>query len=382
MRPMQCVAAAAAAWALLAAGSAQAQRTTQQRTIRPGQTVNATLTDSDPRTTERGRFHVYTFQARRGQNLVATMRSKDFDAYLTIGRVVSGITDAMKTDDDRGGDTDARIRFSVPEDGSYLLVAQALTEEGRGAYTLQLETAAVPTTAAARPIRPGENVTGTLAETDAVEDDDTYYDTYTFTAQRGQRFQIDMEAEFDAFLNFGKMDGGEFTSIRTDDDGAGEGSRNARLRVTITEPGEYVIHANSVSAGETGPYKLTLTARQAGATNATPRPIEPNAQVTGMLDDSDPQGEDESYYDYWTYQGRQGERLRISMDSEAFDSYLSIGTLQNGEFNEIESNDDGPEGTNSLLEVTLPSNGTFVIRAKALSGENEGNYTLKVEPQR
>ncbi|HEU4561237.1 MAG TPA: pre-peptidase C-terminal domain-containing protein [Longimicrobium sp.] len=381
MRRMQCVAAAAAAWALLAAGSAQAQRTTQQRTIRPGQTVNATLTDSDPRTTERGRFHVYTFQARRGQNLVATMRSKDFDAYLTIGRVVSGITDAMKTDDDRGGNTDARIRFSVPEDGSYLVVAQALTEEGRGAYTLQLENAPVATTAAARPITVGQPVTGTLAETDAVEDDDTYYDTYTFTAQRGQRFQIDMQGDFDTFLNFGKMDDGQFTSIRTDDDGAGEGT-NSRLRVTITEPGEYVIRANSVGAGETGPYTLTLTARQGGATTATPRAIEPNAQVTGTLDDSDPQGDDDSYYDYWTYQGRQGERLRISMESEAFDTYLSLGTLQNGEFTEIESNDDGSEGTNSVLEVELPSSGTFVIRAKALSGENEGNYTLKVEPQR
>ncbi|HEX9935619.1 MAG TPA: PPC domain-containing protein [Longimicrobium sp.] len=380
MRRMQCVAAVAAAWALLAPATVQAQRPTPQRTIRPGQTVNATLTDSDPRMTERGRFHVYTFQARRGQSLVATMRSKDFDAYLTIGRLLSGITDAMKTDDDRGGGTDSRIRFVVPQDGSYLLVAQSLTEDGRGAYTLQLETAPVATTAAARPIRPGQNVTGTLAETDAVEEDDSYYDSYTFTAQRGQRFQIDMQGEFDTFLNFGKMDGDTFTSIRTDDDGAGEGT-NSRLRVTISEPGEYVIRANSVGAGATGPYTLVLTERQAGATTATPRPIEPNAQVTGTLDDSDPQGEDESYYDYWTYEGRQGERLRITLAAEGFDTYVTLGTLQNGVFNEIDSNDDGPEGTNSLLEATLPSAGTFVIRVKALSGENEGPYTLKVERQ-
>lgn len=380
MRRMQCVAAAAAAWALLAPDTVQAQRSTPQRTIRAGQTVNATLTDSDPRMTERGRFHVYTFQARRGQSLVATMRSKDFDAYLTIGRLLSGITDAMKTDDDRGGGTDSRIRFVVPQDGSYLLVAQSLTEDGRGAYTLQLETAPVATTAAPRPIRPGQNVTGTLAETDAVEDDDSYYDTYTFTAQRGQRFQIDMQGEFDTFLNFGKIDGGTFTSIRTDDDGAGEGT-NSRLRVTISDPGEYVIRANSVGAGATGPYTLVLTERQAGATVATPRPIEPNAEVNGTLDDSDPQGEDESYYDYWTYDGQQGERLRITLAAEGFDTYVTLGTLQNGVFNEIDSNDDGPEGTNSLLEATLPSAGTFVIRVKALSGEHEGPYTLKVEPQ-
>jgi hypothetical protein len=143
-----------------------------------------------------------------------------------------------------------------------------------------------------------------------------------------------------------------------------------------------VIRANSVGAGATGPYTLVLTERQPGATVATPRPIEPNAEVTGTLDDSDPQGDDESYYDYWTYEGRQGERLRITLAAEGFDTYVTLGTLQNGVFNEIDSNDDGPEGTNSLLEATLPSAGTFVIRVKALSGENEGPYTLKVEPQR
>ncbi|HET7464794.1 MAG TPA: PPC domain-containing protein [Longimicrobium sp.] len=377
---LQCVAAAAAAWALLAAPTAQAQRQAAQRQIRPGQTINATLTESDPRTTERGRFHVYTFAARSGQTLVATMRSKDFDTYLTVGRVVSGITDAMKTDDDRGGGTDSRIRFVVPQDGNYLLVAQSLSEDGKGAYTLQLENAPAPATATARPIRVGQTVTGALAATDAVEDDDSYYDTYTITARKGQRLQIDMTSEFDAFLNFGKMDGGDFTSIRTDDDGGG--GTNSRLRITIPDDGEYVIHANSVGPGVTGPYTLTVTEREAAATNATPRAIEPNAEVTGSLDDSDPQGEDDSYFDYWTYQGRQGERVRISLSSEAFDTYLTLGTLQNGQFTEIDSNDDSGESTNSVLEATLPSTGTFVIRVKALSGENEGAYTLKVEPQR
>ncbi|HET7232276.1 MAG TPA: PPC domain-containing protein [Longimicrobium sp.] len=385
MRRMQCVAAGAAAWVLLAAGSAQAQRQSAQRPIRPGQTINATLTDSDPRTTERGRFHVYTFQARAGQTLVATMRSKDFDTFLTVGRVVSGITDAMKTDDDRGGGTDSRIRFSVPSDGSYLLVAQSLNEDGKGAYTMQLENAPVPTTAAARPIRVGQNLSGRLAATDAVEDDDSYYDSYTITAQKGQRLQIEMAADsFDTFLNFGKMDGSEFTSIRTDDDGGAgaEGGTNSRLRITIPENGEYVIHANSVGAGATGPYTLTVSEREAASTTATPRAIEPNTEVSGMLDDNDPQGDDDSYFDYYTYQGRQGERLRISLSSEAFDTYVTLGTLRNGEFTEIDSNDDAEGGTNSVLETTLPSTGTFVIRVKALSGENGGAYTLKVEPQR
>jgi len=377
MRPIQCAVAAAAAWALLGAAPAQAQ----QRPIRPGQTVTGTLAESDAKMTERGRFHVYTFTARRGQTLIATMRSKDFDTYLTLGRVLSGVTDAMKTDDDRAGGTDSRIRFSVPEDGAYLLVAQSLSEDGKGAYTLQLENAPAATTAAARPIRVGQNLSGRLAETDVVDDDDTYYDTYTISGQQGQRLQIEMAADsFDTFVNFGKMDGESFTSLRTDDDGGG--GTNSRLRITLPETGNYVIRANSVGAGATGAYTLVVTEREAGPVAATPRALEPNAEVSGTLNDSDPQGDDDSYYDYWTYQGRQGERVRITLASEAFDTYLSLGTLQNGEFHEIDSNDDASEGTNSMLDATLPNAGTFVIRVKALSGENEGPYTLKIEPQR
>ena len=378
---MQCVAAAAAACAVLAALPAHAQRSAPPRQIRVGQTVNGTLAENDPNTTEKGRFHVYNFTARKGQRLVATMRSKDFDAYLTIARTISGITDALATDDDRGGDTDARVRFEVPDDGNYMIVAQSLSEDGKGAYTLSLEAAAQPTTAAPRPIRVGQSVSGRLADTDALLDDDSYYDTWTISATHGQRLQIEMQADsFDTFLHFGKMEDGEFKSLQTDDDGGG--GTNSRIRATIAEDGEYVIRANSVHAGETGPYTLAVTQREAGPTTATPREIEPNTDVTGNLDDSDPTGEDGSYYDYWTYHGRSGERLKITMSSEDFDTYVSIGTVQGGTFNEISSNDDGPEGTNSLLEVTLPSTGTFTIRAKALSGENEGEYHLKVEPQR
>jgi len=380
MRRIQYVAAAAAAWALLA-GPALAQRGVQ-RPIRFGQAISATLTDSDPRLSDKGRFHVYTFTARRGQTLVATMRSKDFDTYLTVGRLVSGLTDAMKTDDDHGGGTDSRLRFTVPADGSYLLVAQSLDENGKGAYSLMLDNAPAATTAATRPIRVGQAMNGRLADTDAIdESDDTYYDSYTITATRGQRLQIEMRADsFDAFLNFGKMDADSFTSIRTDDDGGG--GTNSRLRVTIPDNGTYVIRANSVGAGAVGAYSLTVSEREAAPVTAAPRALEPNAQVSGTLDDTDPQGDDDSYFDYWTYQGRQGERVRISLSSEAFDTYLTLGTLQNGNYTEIDSNDDSAEGTNSVLEATLPSTGTFVIRVKALSGENEGPYTLKIEPQR
>jgi hypothetical protein len=388
--------AAAAACALLAipasaqrrAGAAPASATAQQgpTPIRVGQTVNGRLTAASPRLTEKGAFRVYRFDGRKGQKLIATMRSADFDTYLTVARTVSGITDAIASDDDHGGGekgTDSRVRFTVPADGSYLLVAQALDTTGTGAYTLALETAPTPTTAVAQPIRIGQTVNGTLAETDAVlEDDDTYYDTYTLSLQRGQRVAIEMRADsngIDPFLNVGRMAGGEFSSIKTDDDGAG--GLNSRVVLTADETGEYVIRANEVGA-KTGPYTLSVTERHPGPTTATPHPIEPNTEVQGKLDDDDPQDStDQSYFDYWTYQAHAGERVTITMKSDAFDTFVAVGTLDGTAFHELDSNDDGDNmGTNSQLTYTFANAGTYVIRAKALQGESQGPYTLKVEP--
>jgi len=389
---MQYAAAAAAAWALLATPS-HAQRRPAARppaaaaattpgVIRVGQTVTGTLTARDPRTTEKGRFRVYRFDGRKGQRLIATLRSTDFDAFLTVARSVSGITDAIATDDDRGGgekNTDARVRFTVPDDGTYLLVAQSLSEEGVGAYTVSLAAAPAAVTAAPRPITVGQTVSGRLDETDAVlEEDDTFYDTWLFTGRKGQRVQIEMKADsLDAFLSVGRMEGTEFNSVKTDDDG-GEGT-NSRMTLVLPDDGQYVIRANEVGT-KTGAYTLSLTERQPGPATATPHPIEPNQEVTGTLDDEDPSGEDGSFYDYWTYQGRAGEHLRITMTSEAFDAFVSIGTVDGNSYNELAANDDDPaNGTNSLLEFTLPNDGVYVIRAKALSGESTGGYKLKVE---
>jgi opacity protein-like surface antigen len=374
MRPMLCGAVMAAALAGAAAAPAGAHEA-----LRVGQTVTGSLAQNDPALSERGRFKVYRFDARRGQRFIVTLKSTDFDAYLTVARSVGGVTDQLKTDDDRGGGTDARLRFTAPEDGQYLLIAQSLAEEGVGGFNLQLETAPEPTTGQAREIRVGQTVSGSLAETDAVLDDDSFYDTWTVSAGQGQRLLIELKADsFDTFLSVGKLEGGEFNALQTDDDG-GEGT-NSRVRLTLDEGGEYIIRANSLGAGLTGTYTLSVTERPAAAAAATPRPITAGQDVAGSLEDTDAAMDDESFYDYWTFQGRAGEKIRITMKSEDFDTFLAFGRLNGAEFTEIASNDDGgDDGTNSQVEVTLPENGTYVIRTNSLSGGNTGAYTVRVD---
>ena len=378
---MNAIRRGAAAALLLAGAAAPAAAQANLPAVRVGQTVSGMLEQNDPTPAERGRFKVYRFQAQAGQPYLITLRSTAFDSYLRVAREMGGITDVLKEDDDHGGGQDARVRFTPAQAGTYLLVAQSLDEDGTGAFTLQVADAPRPTTTAPSSLRVGQTVQGRLAETDAVlEEDDTFYDTYTLQGRPGQRLQIEMTSDsMDTFLNLGRMEGGEFVSKSTDDDGAGEGT-NSRMRVTLDEGGEYLLRANSVGTA-TGPYTLRVTER-AEARPATPQALRPGTDLTGTLADGDAEADDGALYDYWSYRGRGNEALTITLASQEFDTMVAIGRMANGAFQEISNNDDGPDGTNSRLEVTLPEDGEYIVRASSLSAGGMGPYRLRLESAR
>ncbi|HET7040976.1 MAG TPA: hypothetical protein VFI13_03110, partial [Gemmatimonadales bacterium] len=47
--------------------------------------------------------------------------------------------------------------------------------------------------------------------------------------------------------------------------------------------------------------------------------------VTGTISPSDPQMEDATHFDAWTFTGKARRRYRIAMDAKEFDAYLVIG---------------------------------------------------------
>ena len=349
--------------------------------IRVGQTVTGTLVESREPVLDRGRFDAYRIDVNEGDRLVVTAQSDEFDTYLIVGRSVGPVLDELESDDDGGEDTDSRVRFVAPRTGSNQLLVQAYQESGLGPYTLSVQRAPQATTGQQQSTRIGATEEGRLEETDNFdEEDDRYYDVYTFRGSAGQRVQIDMTSEFDTYLVLGRLDGCDWRELATDDDGSPDGT-NSRIRYTLPGDGEYVVRATSFSDA-TGAYTLALSERAAPVEHA-PRPIAAGAAAEGELDEEDSVLEaDGSFYELWTYEGHAGEEVRINMMSDNFDTYLAIGRMQGGEFEEIATMDDGGEGTNSLLEVTLPADGQYVIRANSFRAEQTGEYTLRVDTSR
>lgn len=361
----------AAVAAALVAGPALAQTP-----IRMGQTVSGALTTSDQRIsdTDSSYYKPYTFHARAGDAVKITMRSSAFDAFLSVGRVENGSWRTRRFDDDGAGGTDAQINWVVPQEGDWTIRANSVSQS-TGAFTLALEQGTPPGPVVNHPIGMGQTVNGALGESSPQEEDGTYYDQYTFRGRAGQTVQITQRSSaFDSYLNVGRMQGGEFQSIKTDDDGAG--GNDSRMTITLPSDGDYVIHANSLSRA-TGAYTLTLEP-------GTPPPpvtsteIRAGQTINGTLDGNDPKDTDGSSFDQYVYHGRAGETLTITMKSSAFDSYLHFGRLAGGQFTESQSDDDSGGGNDAQITVTLPENGDYAIRANSLLSSASGAYTLTV----
>jgi len=363
-----------------------------QPSIQMGQTVSGSLSGDDPTLDDNSHYDVYTFRATAGQRVRVTLRSDDFDAYLAVGRISGGeCQDECETDDDGAGGTDSQVDFTPSTSGVYQIRANSLSEGETGSYRLSLEAGPARREGGGARIRGdvavGQTVSGELDEGDPTAGDDSYYELWRVRAAPGERLVVTLRSDdFDAYLGWGRMDGGDWDEIESDDDGAG--GTDSRIEVTAGDDGTYVIRANSLSEGETGDYRLSVE-RGSGGSGDRPRrnddarptaarPLSIGQPMESSLDENDGTLDDDSHYELWTIRARAGQRLVITLASEDFDTYLAVGRMDGDDFEEIESNDDGEEGTDSEIVFTVPEDGTYVIRANSLGGGETGEYVLTV----
>lgn len=145
------------------------------------------------------------------------------------------------------------------------------------------------------------------------------------------------------------------------------------LAVLLTAAGAAAQTPTPTAAAAPGASSIEAAPPAAPAANT----VRPGSSVSGTLDDTDQAISDGTLYDDWSYNGTRGERLTITLRSEAFDAYVRFGRMKGGEFTQTGSQDDGAGGTDSLLRVTLPADGEYVIRVNTLF-EGTGAYTLQV----
>ncbi len=365
---------------------AGAQATVAPRTpspIRVGAPVRATLAAGDE-TLNSGEFSdAYSVQLRAGQTVSVEMDSAAFDTYL-MAAGPGGVR--VDNDDGDGTGTNARLSFTAPEAGTYLIRATSFQPGMSGAYTMRVvegRTAGAaapppPPAAAGASLVAGRTVNGALAASDRRSQGGQFVDTYTFQGRAGQRVVIDMASGgFDTVVNLVSPSG-----AREQHDDIGNGNTNSRLETILATDGVYRIEATSFQPQTSGAYTLVLNT-QSGATQPT-RPVnrpqggsQPGSvalDVTGRLERGDETLDDGQFLDAWTFQGRAGQTVTIDVTSSDFDTQVVV-VAPSGDG---DMNDDGPDGTNSQLVYRLPETGEYAVGVTSYSAGEVGAYRLRV----
>lgn len=105
------------------------------RVLHVGEQVSGALTSASVLRTDDTYMDGYFYDARAGEQITATLRSPDFDSWLTMDQPDGQF---RKWDDDSAGGQDSRLTVTFPAAGRYLIVAGTVGKHTTGHYTLSL----------------------------------------------------------------------------------------------------------------------------------------------------------------------------------------------------------------------------------------------------
>ena len=233
--------------------------------------------------------------------------------------------------------------------------------------------------AAQSTIRPGQTVTANFSGKDARMDDGSHYRCYVVQTQPEMVYTVTMRSDdFDSYLMAGPGLDCEETSI-SNDDGPDMGT-DAQLRFR-SSGGSWVIRANTLSEGETGSFRLSVSDGQRMRPTTQIVPITVGESHQGRLEFSDRQADDGSYYDCYALTISQAGKVAVRMDSSEFDSYLALHEGPQCDGDNIASDDDSGGGLSAMIVQDLRP-GSYSFRANSLRDSQEGDYTVTVSTMR
>jgi serine protease Do len=104
-----------------------------------------------------------------------------------------------------------------------------------------------------------------------------------------------------------------------------------------------------------------------------------NTPMTGELTETDEEADDGSYFKLYRVTVRAGEKLTITMRSAALDSYIVLGHMVDGDWDQIAFDDDGGGGKNARLEHTFDTAGEYLIRANTVGANATGSFIIRAD---
>ncbi|MBI5958609.1 MAG: hypothetical protein HY866_07740 [Chloroflexi bacterium] len=201
----------------------------------------------------------YTIDASRGQLILISMDSAEFDTYLTISDAAGN---ELASDDDSGSDTNALLAYVAQADGSFTITAKP-SWSGTGAYTLTPNVIDPPMV----------DLGGSSTLTPGAEDEVTYV---VFEAAQGTVVNVSAITQSEDDISVELM-GVDAQSIELDDDD-GPGNNALLRRVVLKGDGLYLVKVASTWSGTpfTAPIDVTVETTEQLFLTAEPYPVSLN----------------------------------------------------------------------------------------------------------
>ncbi|HNW93324.1 MAG TPA: PPC domain-containing protein, partial [bacterium] len=319
----------------------------------------------------------YTFNGRAGQTVTLRLESTEFDPIMFLNGPDNYNT---QNDDANDNDRNAQLTVTLPATGEYRVYANSYGDGPKeGAYRLTFSegaaAAAAGSAAADFALQLGAAATGTLAAGDVLLSTGEYRDCYSLELRQGQSIAADLTSSvFDPYVFIrGPND------FREDNDDYAGSRAHSRIEFSAHCAGTYRIYVTSARPGETGAYRLLANAldgeRQTGTvaigggrTQVLPR----DRAVSGTLGAGSSMLTSGEYRDVYTFSGRAGERIAITMTSSAVDPYLCL----RGHGVEYDNDDARENSQDARLEYTLPATGDYEVFATTYRPGESGAYRL------
>jgi len=179
-------------------------------------------------------------------------------------------------------------------------------------------------------------------------------DYWVIEGKAGQIVKMEGTADpFDIALDLFNPQG---ERVDSNDDGAG--GRNSLITALLKESGKYLVRVHSFGDGGGGSYRLQ---RKPDPVHA----IKVGARTEGSI------GTGGS--DIWSFEGKSGQTVILSVRSKDFDPHVVVF---GPDAIEVANDENGREGTDSLISVRLPLKGAYTIWVS--SGISGGKYVVRV----
>lgn len=322
---------------------------------------------------------VYPLLLRRGEAAVFDLSSRDFDAKLQI---LSRAGQELVSDDDAGGDTNARLHFAMtPDLGGQIYLVASSADSRVGGFKLEIRRRAAPAPDKTAAISSDAPVSGRLEERSPLRlKEQRIFRSYLFEGNSGERIQLSAKSDkIPIELELVREGAGELAATRN------PGTAVSFFR-TLQDSGTYRVSVLG-KPDEYGDFELWLK-RLPPPRLAVPEPISVGSTVQGTFRVDSPVLPGTANRPYLLYQieGKAGQLVALSASMERPDDpalrrrslTVDVGVDSPAGFAAVQPIDvrREPDGVRQET-VRFEGDGSVLIRVAGPSGA-VGPFELKI----